>query len=84
MKIRDSKFGLALVVESSASVSCFHTVKTLCVGTNRSEQTVKTQIRLLLKEQSDQGLHCLPFHLYLLDEFLFLSHNLGRSSGHHR
>ena len=26
-------------------------------------QTMQTQIRLLLKEQSDQGLHCLPFHL---------------------
>ena len=26
--------------------------------TNRSGQTVQTQIRLLLKEQSDQGLHC--------------------------
>ena len=26
-------------------------------------QTVYTQIRLLLKEQSDQGLHCLPFLL---------------------
>ena len=25
-------------------------------------QTVQTQIRLLLKEQSDQGLHCLPIH----------------------
>ena len=25
-------------------------------------QTVQTQIRLLLKEQSDQGLHCLPVH----------------------
>ena len=25
-------------------------------------QTVQTQIRLLLKEQSDQGLHFLPFH----------------------
>ena len=25
-------------------------------------QTVQTQIRLLLQEQSDQGLHCLPFH----------------------
>ena len=31
------------------------------------EQTVQTQIRLLLQEQSDQGLHCLPFHLHLLD-----------------
>ena len=25
-------------------------------------QTVQTQIRLLLKEQSDQGLHWLSFH----------------------
>ena len=25
-------------------------------------QTVQTQIRLLLQEQSDQGLHCLPFY----------------------
>ena len=33
-----------------------------------SEQTVQTQIRLLLEEQSDQGLHCLLFHLYLFDE----------------
>ena len=28
----------------------------------RSMQPVQTQIRLLLKEQSDLGLHCLPFH----------------------
>ena len=27
-------------------------------------QTVQTQIKLLLVEQSDQGLHCLPFRLY--------------------
>ena len=33
--------------------------------TARSGQTVQTQIRLLLEEQSDQGLHCLLFHLYL-------------------
>ena len=26
-------------------------------------QTVQTQIKLLLKEQSDQGLPCLPCHL---------------------
>ena len=31
------------------------------------EQPVQTHIRLLPKEQSDQGLHCLPFHLHLLD-----------------
>ena len=33
--------------------------------TNRSGQTVQTQIRLLLEEQYDQGLHCLLFHLHL-------------------
>ena len=35
---------------------------------DRSWQTVQTQIRLLLEEQSDQGLHCLLFHLHLFDE----------------
>ena len=33
--------------------------------TNRSEQTVQTQIRLLREEQSDQGLHCLFLTKYL-------------------
>ena len=36
--------------------------------TDRSGQTVQTQIRLLLEEQSDQGLHCLLLHLHLFDE----------------
>ena len=36
--------------------------------TDRTGQTVQTQIRLLLEEQSDQGLHCLLFHLHLFDE----------------
>ena len=36
--------------------------------TNRSGQTVQTQIRLLLEKQSDQGLHCLPFHWDILLE----------------
>ena len=31
---------------------------------------MQTQIRLLLKEQSDQGLHYLSFHLPLLDALL--------------
>ena len=35
------------------------TVIILNIGTDRSEQTVQTQIRLLLMEQSDQGLLCL-------------------------
>ena len=46
------------------------TVIILNIGTNRCEKTVQTQIRLLLKEQSDQGLHCLPFHRHLLDVLL--------------
>ena len=33
-------------------------------------QTVQTQIRLLLEEQSDQGLHCLHFSLHLWDALL--------------
>ena len=33
-----------------------------------SRQTVQTQIRLLLEEQSDQGLHRLLFNLHLFDE----------------
>ena len=37
------------------------TVQILCIGTDRSQQTVQNKIRLLLKKQSDQGLHCLPF-----------------------
>ena len=33
-----------------------------------SGQTAQTQIRLLLEEQSDQGLHCLLSHLRLFDK----------------
>ena len=39
--------------------------------TDTSGQTMQTQIRLVLKEQSDQGLHCLPFCLHLLDALLY-------------
>ena len=41
---------------------------TLSFRTDRSGQTVQTQIRLLLEEQSDRGLHCLPFHLHRFEE----------------
>ena len=34
--------------------------KVLNIGTDASDQTVQTLIRLLLKEQFNQGLHCLP------------------------
>ena len=44
------------------------TVMILSFQTNRSRQTVQTQIRLLLEEQSDQGLHCLLFHLHVFDK----------------
>ena len=43
----------------------------LSFWTDRSEQTVQTQIRLLLVEQSDQGLHCLQFWLHPLGALLF-------------
>ena len=42
----------------------------LSFRTDRSGQTVQTQIRLLLEEQFDQGLHCLSFRLHLLDTLL--------------
>ena len=46
------------------------TVISLNIGTDRSEQTVQTEIRLLLMEQSDQGLLCLLFCLHLLNTIL--------------
>ena len=46
------------------------TVMILSFRTDRSGQTVQTQIRLLLEDQSDQGLHCLLLHLHLFDEIL--------------
>ena len=52
------------------SINCVlqsSTVTILSFWTDRSGQTVQTQIRLLLEEQSDQGLHCLLFNLHLFD-----------------
>ena len=37
---------------------------------DRSEHKVQTMIRMLLKEHSDHGLHCLPFHLHPEDTCL--------------
>ena len=45
-----------------------HNVMILSSRTDRSRQTVQTQIRLLLEEQSDQSLHCLLFNLHLFDK----------------
>ena len=49
----------------------FHTVMIVSFRTDMPGQTVQTQIRLLLEEQSDQGLHCLPFRLHRLDSLLY-------------
>ena len=46
------------------------TVMILSFWTDMPEQTVQTQIKLRLEEQSDQGLHCLPFRLHCLDSLL--------------
>ena len=43
-------------------------VMTISFWTDRSGETVQTQIILLLEEQSDQGLHCLLFHLHHFDK----------------
>ena len=48
-----------------------HTIMILSFRTDRSGQTVQTQIRLLLEQQSDLGLHCLQFRLHRLDPLLF-------------
>ena len=47
------------------------TVMILSFRTDMPWQTVQTQIRLLLEEQSHQGLYCLPFRLHGLDFLLY-------------
>ena len=47
------------------------TVMILSFRTDMPGQTVQTQIRLLLEEQSVHGLHCLPFRLHRLDSLLY-------------
>ena len=49
---------------------------TLTFRKDRSEQTVKALFRLLLEEQSEQGLHCLLLHLQLLEAFFCCKTNL--------
>ena len=43
----------------------------LSFRTDLSGQIVQTQIRLLLEEQSDQGLHYLPYCLHILNALLY-------------
>ena len=40
------------------------------IGTESSDETMRTLIGLLLLEQSEQGLHCLSVHLDLLGALL--------------
>ena len=50
---------ITLLPRATVNILQFCTPKFLIVW---HMQTVQTQIRLLLREQSDQGLHCLPIH----------------------
>ena len=60
---------IAMVMDYlSCSSKIVTTVMNLSLWTDRSGQTVQTQIRLPLEEQSDQGLHCLLFHLHHFDK----------------
>ena len=51
-------------------VGHIYIIMVLSFRTDRSGQTVQTQIRLCLEEQSDQGLHCLHFSVHLLEALL--------------
>ena len=39
------------------------------INDRHAKQTVQTQLKLLLQEQFDLGLHCLPFNQCVLDAF---------------
>ena len=58
-----------IVVMSFHFLQC--TVMIISFRTDMPGQSVQTQIRLLLEEQSDLGLHCLPFCLHRLDSLLY-------------
>ena len=62
--------GLNIRFYAESTKIIHNTVIILNIGTDRSEQTVQTQIRLLLMEQSGQGLLCLLFCLHLLNTIL--------------
>ena len=62
---------LAAILRSTSYFNKRSTVMILSFRTDMHGQTVQTQIRQLLEEQSDQGLHCLPFRLHRLDSLLY-------------
>ena len=53
------------------------TVIFLNIKTARYKQTLQALIRLLFQEQFTQGLHSLPFHLYLLDTYCIVNRNVS-------
>ena len=61
-------------LQDAASDPVSSTVMIVRFWKDRSVQTVQSQIRLLLLEQSDQGLHCLAYHLYLYGKSPFRMH----------
>ena len=63
-------FRIITATDSGVQIFWNFTVMILSFRTDMPGQTVQTQIRLLLEEQSDQGLHCLPFHLHHLDSMV--------------
>ena len=54
-------------VATKLQLSCLNYVITLSIQKDGYGQRVQTQIRLPLEAQSDQGLHCLLFHMRLFD-----------------
>ena len=59
-----------IVLQDDYLTGCLLPYKFYVFGTDRSQQTVQTKIRLLLKKQSDQDLRCLPFYQHLLDALM--------------
>ena len=55
-------------LKSRLNTKFWCTVMNLSFWTDRSGQTVQIQIRLLLEEQSDQGLRCSVFYLHHFDK----------------
>ena len=65
--LKDLAYRVNVSSKTNQLLSLYHyTITVPSFLTGRSRQTVLIQIRLPLQEQSDQGLHCLPFRLHLL------------------
>ena len=82
-------YEIPLFLVSSVFVGQACTIMILNFWTDRSGQTVQPQIRLLLEEQSDQGLRCLLFHLHVFDKIpsvlaSLVAHLSRRLIGAHR